>query len=67
MLIEPLTGVRTFFVGFCMLQILGTLLLGCAILDNRRFHAVATAMIVLLFGIAVGFTRLHLGQIEPRM
>ncbi|MBF6024463.1 hypothetical protein [Lysobacter niastensis] len=68
MFIEPLTGVRTFFVGFRMLQVVGTsLMIGCAILESRRFHAIATGAICVLFVIAVGFTRLHLGQIEPRL
>jgi hypothetical protein len=68
MVIEPLTGLRSLFVPFRILQACGALLLAaCAITDNRRFHALATALVCLLFLSAIGFTRLHLGQIEANM
>ena len=68
MLLEPVTGVRSFAVPFRLMQVAGTsLLLACAVSDNRRFHALATILVATLIAIAITLTRFRLGQVDVNL
>ena len=67
MFLEPITGLRPFFVPFRILQAIGVVTFAsCSISKNRRLHAVAIGLIValLVFGIAVD--RVSLAQFKLR-
>ncbi len=65
MFLEPITGLRPFFVPFRILQAIGVVTFAsCSASKNRRLHAVAIGLIValLVFGIAVD--RVSLAQFK---
>jgi len=65
MFLEPIAGLRPFFVPFRILQAIGVVTFAsCSASKNRRLHAVAIGLIValLVFGIAVD--RVSLAQFK---
>jgi len=67
MFLEPIAGLRPFFVPFRILQAIGVVTFAsCSASKNRRLHAVAIGLIValLVFGIAVD--RVSLAQFKLR-
>ena len=67
MFLDPITGLRPFFVPFRILQAIGVVTFAsCSASKNRRLHAVAIGLIValLVFGIAVD--RVSLAQFKLR-
>jgi hypothetical protein len=63
MLLEPVMGLRPLFTAFRIPQAVGVLLLvGCATSKSKRFHAVATALIILLVLGGIALTRFRLRQ-----
>ena len=68
MLLEPVTGVRTFMVPLRTIQVAGTsTLIALAISGNKRFHVIASVLVAVLIAVAIVFTRFRLGQLELRM
>jgi hypothetical protein len=67
MLIEPVMGLRTFFVPFRALQTVGLLaFIACTVSKNRRLHAGAIALIATILVAGIWLTRFRLGQFELR-
>lgn len=63
MVLEPIMGLRPFFVPFRILQAVGVVTFGsCSASKNRRLHAVATALIILLLVTGITLDRFSLGQ-----
>jgi hypothetical protein len=64
MLLEPVMGLRELFVPFRLFQVLGVLTLAaCAASRNKRLHAGAAAVIVVLIATAIALTRFRLSQL----
>lgn len=66
MLVEPIMGLRSFFVPFRAAQGIGVIsLVCCAATASRRVHAIATAVIVLVLAFSITQARFHLAQVDP--
>ncbi|OLE66477.1 MAG: hypothetical protein AUG09_07290 [Acidobacteria bacterium 13_1_20CM_2_68_7] len=68
MFIEPVMGLRSFFVPFRLLQTAGIVTFAsCAAASkNKRLHAVAIVLIVLLLVTGITVDRFQLGQLDHR-
>ena len=67
MFLEPITGLRPFFVPFRILQGIGVATFAsCAASKNRRLHAVAIVLIAVLLVIGITTDRVSLGQFKLR-
>ena len=67
MFIEPIMGLRSFFVPFRFMQVAGVVAFGsCSASKNKRVHAAAIILIVLLLVTGIAFTRFRLGQFDIR-
>lgn len=67
MFLEPITGLRAFFVPFRILQAIGVVTFAsCSASKNRRLHAVAIALIAVLLVIGITTDRVSLGQFKLR-
>jgi len=67
MFLEPIMGLRSFFVPFRFMQVAGIVAFGsCSASKNKRLHAAAIVLIVLLLVTGITFTRFQLGQLDIR-
>ena len=67
MFLEPITGLRPFFVPFRILQAIGVATFAsCSASKNRRLHAVAIVLIAVLLVIGITTDRVSLGQFKLR-
>jgi len=67
MFLEPVMGLRAFFVPFRLLPATALLTLAsCSASKNKRVHAAAVVLIVLLLVIGITLNRFHLGQFQLR-
>jgi hypothetical protein len=67
MFFEPIMGLRAFLVPFRIIQVIGVATLGsCSISKNRRLHAAAIGVIVLLLGIGITLDRYSMGEFGLR-
>jgi len=67
MFLEPIMGVRSFFVPIRFLQASGVVAFGCcAASKNRRVHAVAIVVIVVALMTGITLARFSLGQSDFR-
>ena len=65
MFIEPVMGLRAFFVPFRFLQLGGILTFAsCSASKNKRVHAVAIVLIVLFLLTGITVDRFQLGQLD---
>jgi len=65
--LESIMGLRSFFVPFRFLQVAGVVAFGsCSASKNKRLHAAAIALIVLLLVIGITLDRFSLGQFDLR-
>jgi hypothetical protein len=65
MFLEPIMGLRSFLVPFRLLQAVGVVTLGCCSASkNRRLHAAAIAVIVLILATGITLDRFSLGQFK---
>lgn len=65
MLLEPIMGLRSFLVPFRILQAVGVVTLGsCSASKNKRLHAAAIAVIVLILATGITIDRFSLGQFK---
>ena len=67
MFLEPIMGLRAFFVPFRILQAIGVVTFAsCSASKNRRLHAAAIVLIALLMVIGITSDRVSLGQFKLR-
>jgi len=67
MFLETAMGLRAFFIPFRLMQALGVVAFGCCSASrNRRVHAAAMAVIVMLLAIATWMTRFRFDQFDLR-
>lgn len=67
MFLEPIMGLRSFFVPFRITQAAGVLTFAsCAASKNRRLHAVAIVVIVVLLVSVIALTRYRANQLPMR-
>ena len=67
MFLEPITGLRPFFVPFRILQAIGVVTFAsCSASKNRRLHAVAIGLIVALLAFGIAVDRVSLAQFNLR-
>ena len=67
MFLEPVMGLRSFFVPFRFLPATALLTLAsCSAWKSKRVHAAAVVLIVLLVVIGIRLNRFHLGQFMLR-
>ena len=67
MFLEPIMGLRSFFHPFRILQTIGIgTFASCSASKNRRLHACAIALVVLLLAIGITLDRFSLGQFKLR-
>ncbi|HEV8702089.1 MAG TPA: hypothetical protein VGV60_12520 [Candidatus Polarisedimenticolia bacterium] len=67
MFLEPIMGLRAFFVPFRILQVIAVATFAsCSASKDRRLHAAAITLIVLLLVIGITIDRVSLGQFKLR-
>src|SRR5262245_60387556 len=67
MFFEPIIGLRAFFIPFRVLQGIGvTTFAACSASKDRRLHAAALVLIVMLLLFGITFDRYELGQFRFR-
>jgi|SRR5882724_1996357 len=67
MFLEPVIGLRAFFVPFRLLQAAGVVTFGaCACSKDKRVHTAAIVVIPTLVAISVALTRFQIGQFNLR-